>query len=90
MRDAVPAKLDALTHEVGETGDIIVFDAKGNQLLMLNDVGAAVWLLVNGERSVGQIAELIVETLPADVGSVEQDVQRFVESLVENAVLTLG
>jgi len=89
MSSAVPVKLDALTHQVDETGDIIVFDQKGNQLLMLNDVGAAVWLLVDGERSVGEIAELIVETLPADVQSVESDVQRFVDSLVQNAVLTI-
>ena len=77
-------------HEVSETGDVVIFDEAGNQLLLLNEVGAAVWLLVDGQRTVSQIADVILETLSAERATVEQDVARFVESLVSHGVADLA
>lgn len=82
-----------LAHEVDETGEVVVFDETGNRLLMLNQVGAAVWLLIDGERTGRDIAALIVENLGGDermaLGQVEHDVQAFVGSLVEHGVVEL-
>jgi len=85
-----------LAHEVDETGEVVVFDETGNRLLMLNQVGAAVWLLIDGERTGSEIAALIVETMGSErgerveLGRVEQDVQAFVGTLVEHGVVELG
>lgn len=81
-----------LAHEVDETGEVVVFDETGNRLLMLNQIGAAVWLLIDGERTGGDIAALIVETLGGErveLGRVEHDVQAFVGTLVEHGVVEL-
>jgi hypothetical protein len=81
-----------LAHEVDETGEVVVFDEAGNRLLMLNQVGAAVWLLIDGERTGRDIAALIVETLGGErvaLGQVEHDVQAFVGNLVEHGVVEL-
>lgn len=81
-----------LAHEVDETGEVVVFDETGNRLLMLNQIGAAVWLLIDGERTGRDIAAVIVETLPEaklDLGRVEHDVGAFVGSLVEHGVVEL-
>jgi exopolysaccharide biosynthesis protein len=81
-----------LAHEVDETGEVVVFDETGNRLLMLNQVGAAVWLLIDGQRTGRDIAALIVENLGGErmaLGQVEDDVQAFVGSLVEHGVVEL-
>lgn len=90
MSPRVPKKLAALTHEVSETGEVVIFDQKGNQLLLLNDVGAAVWLLINGARSVDAIVDLIVETLPSEREQVARDVGAFLGSLSEHGLVELG
>jgi hypothetical protein len=87
------ARRAKLAHEVEETGEVVVFDETGNRLLMLNQVGAAVWLLIDGQRTGRDIAALILNALPnaADVelGRVEHDVQAFVASLIEHGVVEL-
>jgi hypothetical protein len=87
------ARRAKLAHEVEETGEVVVFDETGNRLLMLNQVGAAVWLLIDGQRTGRDIAALILSALPnaADVelGRVEHDVQAFVVSLIEHGVVEL-
>jgi len=85
----IPARIADVAHEVQETGDVVVFDAAGNRLLLLNDVGAAVWLLVDGVRTPGEIARVILETLPADPAQVERDVQQFLDTLAGHGVIEL-
>jgi hypothetical protein len=71
---------------------VVVFDEQGNRLLMLNQIGAAVWLLIDGARDTDAISALILETLPSDAPAAEQvgrDVQAFVASLLEHGVIEL-
>ena len=89
MSDRIPARIANLSHEVQETGDVVVFDEAGNRLHLLNDIGAAVWLLVDGKRSAAEIARVIVEMLPADPVQVERDVQQFLDTLLGHGVIEL-
>jgi hypothetical protein len=87
-----PVRKASLAHEVDETGEVVVFDAEGNRLLMLNQIGAAVWLLIDGVRTNHDIAQMIVETMvvePGVAGQVESDVDAFVRHLVEHGVVEL-
>jgi hypothetical protein len=77
----VPARMDVVTHEVSGTEETVLYDDQGHRLLVLNDVGAAVWYLVDGRRSVGEIVQTVVEALPAERGRVERDVMQFLEAL---------
>ena len=89
MNETVFKKQDALVHEVEDTGDIVLFDQQGKQLLLLNDIGAAVWLLLDGSRNVSQIVELIIETLPAETQRVEQDVVAFLSTLKSHGLVSI-
>lgn len=86
----IPTRVANVAHEVQETGDVVVFDAAGNQLLLLNDVGAAVWLLLDGVRTPSEIARVITETLPAEPAQVERDVQQFLDTLATHGVIQFG
>jgi hypothetical protein len=86
---SIPVRAATVAHEVQETGDVVIFDEKGNRLLLLNDVGAAVWLLVDGTRCAREIARVITETLPADPATVEDDVRAFLQQLAAHDVIEL-
>ena len=89
MSEKIPVRLASVAHEVQDSGDVVIFDEKGNRLLLLNDVGAAVWLLIDGLRGPREIARLITETLPADPAAVEADVLTFLQTLVSHGVVEL-
>ncbi len=90
MTNTIPRKRPALSHEVSETGEVVLFDEQGNQLLLLNQVGAAVWQLLDGARTIRQIVEVVVETLPADPAQVEHDVIEFLKSLAAHGLVELA
>lgn len=77
----IPQRLPAVVHELAETGETILCDVDGARLLVLNDVGAAVWYLIDGRRSVDEIVSLVVSTLDADRAVVTRDVAAFLAEL---------
>jgi len=79
----VPIRSDRPVSEVDERGDTVLYDQAGGRLLVLNDVGAGVWTLIDGQRSVVEIAQLVVEHLPAEREQVEDDVAAFIDTLRE-------
>jgi hypothetical protein len=89
VSEKIPVRLASIAHEVQDSGDVVIFDQKGNRLLLLNDVGAAVWLLLDGLRGPQEIARMITETLPADPAAVEADVRNFLHTLVSHGVIEL-
>ena len=68
-------------------GEAMVIAADGSRALVLNSVGAAVWHLIDGQRSVEEISEFICtqfESLTRD--RVTEDVTKLLTDL-ENAGL---
>jgi hypothetical protein len=47
----VPRRKDTLTHEVTDTDEVVIYDSNGPQLLVLNDMAAGIWLMIDGKRS---------------------------------------
>jgi hypothetical protein len=87
MTARVPVRTDAVAHEVSDTSETVLFDEARSQLLVLNEVGASVWLLADGERSISDIVEFIVETLEADRTTVAADVNSFLTQLESQALI---
>lgn len=85
----VPRRSPSLTHEVEESGDVIVYDELQKQLIALNVTGAAVWYLINGERTEAEIVDMLVESLPAERARVSADVAFFLDELAARGVVTL-
>lgn len=61
--------------------DYVVLDPPGRFLRGLNETGARVWQLCDGERSAQEIAQEIASEFGADVRAVLGDVIAFLEAL---------
>lgn len=88
VNERVPERKHTLTHEVTDTDEVVIYDKTGPQLLVLNDVGAGVWLLVDGERSVDQITDEIVTHMDAERETVARDVLAFLGQLEQRELIT--
>lgn len=68
-----------------EGGELALFKSEDSQLILLNEVGAAVWELCDGTRDVGAIAAILQEPFAEMVGPdrVQSDVAAFVARLLE-------
>lgn len=85
----IPKPRPAVVHELPETGETVLCDLEGARLVVLNAVGAAVWSLLDGARSIDAIVDVIVETLGAERDVVRRDVEAFVASLAAQGLVDL-
>ena len=83
----IRAPRPALLHELPETGEIALCDLGSERLVVLNPIGAAVWQLLDGQRSIEEIVALVSETLGVDAPRVRADVEAFIESLDAQGLL---
>jgi len=66
-----------VAHELPETDETVLFDEAQHQLLVLSSTGAAVWHLLDGQRTLGQIAEFMESILPTEPDRALRDVIDF-------------
>lgn len=80
-----------VTHELSETGELILFDESASEVVMFNEVGASVWELIDGRRSVGDIVEFIVSVRehPEERPLIQRDVMAFLSQLLERQSIRL-
>jgi hypothetical protein len=84
----VPERKNTVTHEVTDTAEVVIYDASGSQLLVLNDIAAGIWLMIDGERSVEEITEEILSQLDAERETVSRDVLAFLSQLEDRTLIT--
>lgn len=70
-----------VAHELPETDETVLFDEHENELLVLSATGAAVWHLLDGQRTLRQVAEFIAGVVPQAPGDVEGEVVGFAHLL---------
>jgi methyltransferase-like protein len=80
---------ETLTHEVTDTEEVVIYDGnyEGPQLLVLNDIAAGVWLMIDGKRSVEEITQEILEHVEAARETVTRDVLAFLEQLEQRKLI---
>lgn len=74
---------------LNEEQAILVLPGLG-QAKVLNAVGARIWQLADGNRTVGQIAEVISVEFQVGLEEAQGDTQAFIRQLVERQVLVLA
>lgn len=91
MLSAIPRKNWSVSYELEDTGQTVVFDEVRSELMVFNETAAAVWLLVDGERSVGAIVEFLQRELPVAVPEerMQEDVLQFLRGMVERGGISL-
>ena len=78
---------DIVLHELPD-GEHALSDTGRGRMLIVNDTGAAIWLLLDGVRDEGDIAHLLAADVDVDAGTIERDVAAFVTELREQGFLS--
>jgi len=87
LDDVLAPKADVLGRQVDEEA-VIVLPTKG-EVKVVNEVGARIWALLDGERSVRELAGLIADEYAVDAATAETDALTFLTSLREKGVIEL-
>ena len=83
----VPRRKNTLTHEVTETDEVVIYDGHAPQLLVLNDIAAGVWLMIDGKRSIDEITAEILNHFEAERATVTRDVLTFLDQLEQRKLI---
>ena len=69
-------------------GEAVILSLDTKVLRGLNPVGSRVWDLIDGQRSVEEIAGLIVKEFDVERSQADQDVRGFVQELLDKGLVT--
>jgi hypothetical protein len=67
---------------------VIVFPERG-KVQVINEVGARIWQLTDGDHSVREIIDRIHSEYEVESGKVQEDVLEFLNMMVRNGILIL-
>lgn len=68
-------------------GEAVLYDVRRSRPLLLNPTGSAVWMLIDGESTVTEICETLVEIFGGDPDIVRADVVDLLERFGELGLL---
>ena len=71
-------------------GKMFIVGASSTKLVMLNDTATAVWRYLDDPRSLGQIANQIVQEFDVDREAALQDCRVFVETMAQRDLVRIG
>lgn len=73
---------------VEDTGDeVLVSRAGRDDIYYLNGTAALIWRLCDGQRTLGEIVELLSDAYPEDADTVRTQVPELLDELLEHAVV---
>lgn len=87
--DAVFRRVWAVSYELPGTEDVALFDETESALVLLNGVGAAVWELLDGARSVDDIVHFVLEVRgnESERSLIERDVLGFLQDMLDRRAI---
>ena len=66
-----------------------VLNPETSELHAFNEVGGRIWELIDGERTLQAVAQVIADEYDVEPGVAEADVVEFVETLVDKGIVAL-
>jgi hypothetical protein len=87
--DKYPVPLPGVVGRVVEHEAVLVLPDKG-QVKVLNELGARIWELANGARSVREIVQHICDEYAVDLDVAQEDTLEFLSDLEEKGVIRLS
>lgn len=78
---------DVLFQEV--SGEIVLLDLASESYFGLDEIGARIWTLLNEEKAVGQIVEVLLDEYEVDRARLEADVNDLLENLLEAGLIKM-
>ena len=86
--EQIPTQNERLRVEAMED-EILLYDPAGNRVFQLNPSAALIWRLCTGERSAGEVIELLQQAYPDSAGSIGSDVIAILEKWAAEGCIEL-
>lgn len=90
MIQGIPRLVGPPPPEVIETevrGDISLYDAKREKVLVLNETASDVWRLCDGEQTFDQIVHLLARAYSVPAETIRPEIEQTIRRLVEEGFL---
>lgn len=84
--DLYPVAKSEVVSKIVDQEAVLVLPAQGT-LKVLNDIGAQIWVWIDGSRSVRQIAGLLCEAYEVEQAQAETDTLEFLRSLADKGAV---
>jgi len=84
----IPKPVSGVTGQVVDGEAVLVLPDKG-EVKVLNEVGARIWELVDGTRTIAEIAELLTQEFEVDIQKAQNDALIFLQQLEQKGVIQL-
>lgn len=84
--DAKPKTRAGIGEQVID-GEAVLVNARGGEILVLNETGSMVWSLLDGERSVAEVLRRVQDAFDVEPEVLRQDVHAFLSALREHDAL---
>jgi len=68
----------------------VVYNRTGKPAINLNETATVVWMLCDGERTVGDIAALLAQRFPESAAAIESDISAAIDKMVAARVMTVS
>jgi len=78
---------NVILHEMPD-GEHALADTSQGSMLVVNDLGAAVWLMINGKRDVSVIVRMVAEAKTTPAETVANDIEAFIDELRGRGFIT--
>ena len=83
---AQPRSLPGLGEQLID-GEAVIVNAQGGEILVLNECGALIWQLLDGEHAISAIVEKVQEAFEVEQATAAADVREFLSTLAERRAL---
>ena len=70
--------------------EAILVDVKKGEVIHLNETGAKIWDLIDGKRSIGDIAKGICDIFEIDKETAQKDTSRFISEAVKKRLAVVS
>lgn len=88
MLDAIPRRTPSVASRALD-GEAVLVHPGQSKVAVLNEVGARLWELADGQRSIADMAQMIAEEYEVSLIKAEADTLAFCKDLAGRGLLTL-
>ena len=84
----IPKPVSGVTGQVVDGEAVLVLPDKG-EVKVLNEVGARIWELADGTRTIAEISEQLAQEFEVDIQKAQNDAVIFLQQLEQKGVVKL-
>ena len=87
--ESIPIPNDNILSRIIDDEAVLILPEQG-KVKVINEVGAAIWTLLDGKNSIQQIIEEICTQFDVDEATAEMDTLKFIGDLIEREIVRIA